>query len=77
MLIAAQRRNSAWERRMLAMADRLFADFDDLPVRTVFEAIASARATLRDRAVDPSTSTPEEIERLVREQLAARVAVGV
>jgi hypothetical protein len=48
---------------MLAMADRLFSEFDELPVKEVFEAISSARRGLRLRRV---AATPEAVEALAR-----------
>ena len=51
---------------MLAMADRLFNDFDNLPVKEVFDAISSARRRLR---LEQSPATPEAIERLARGRL--------
>ena len=72
MLAKAQRRNSPVEARMLAMADRLFSDFDELPVKAVFEAINSARSMLR---IQQAPATPEAIEPLARGRLrAARTA---
>jgi hypothetical protein len=54
--------------RVFAMADRLLADFDHLPVGTVLRAIAGAHTTLRERGV---TSEPDKIEELVRRVLRA------
>lgn len=70
MLITPHRKSAPWDARMLAMADRLFAEFEALPVRVVFEAIGAARAALR---ADPgSPVTPEGIETLARDRLRAR-----
>lgn len=66
MLAPAQRKNRPVETRLLAMADRLFNDFDGLPVKDVFEAISSARSRLR---LEQSPATPEAIERLARGRL--------
>ena len=52
--------------RVFAMADRLLADFDHLPVGTVLRAIAGAHTTLRERGIP---SDPDEIEELVRRVL--------
>jgi hypothetical protein len=66
MLATAQRTAGPVESRLLAMADRLFDDFDELPVKAVFEAISGARRTLR---LQQSPATPEEIDRLARSRL--------
>jgi hypothetical protein len=57
------------EARLLAMADRLFHDFEELPVRTVFQAIGAARTELRER--EGGVVTPEDIELLARRRLLA------
>ena len=57
------------EARLLAMADRLFHEFEHLPVRTVFQAIGGARLELRD--AHPGVPTPEQIEGLARQRLLA------
>jgi hypothetical protein len=49
------------------MAGRLFHEFEHLPVRTVFEAIASARLELREAGA----ASPEDIEVLARQRLLA------
>lgn len=57
------------EARMMAMAGRLFHEFEDLPVSTVFQAIGAARLELREaRAGVPS---PDDIEVLARQRLLA------
>jgi hypothetical protein len=55
------------EARLLAMADRLFHDFEELPVRTVFQAIGAARTELRER--NGGIASPEDIEALARRRL--------
>jgi len=67
MLASAQRKNGQVEARMLAMADGLFNEFDELPVKVVFEAISSARRTLR---LQRSPATPTAVEQLARGRLA-------
>jgi hypothetical protein len=57
------------EARLLAMADRLFHDFEELPVRTVFQAIGAARVELRER--NGGIASPEDIEILARRRLRA------
>jgi hypothetical protein len=53
---------------MLAVADRLFADFDQLPVRTVLTAIATA---IRDLArTDTGVPAPDRVELLARTALS-------
>jgi hypothetical protein len=73
MFVPLQRRTTPYEARMLAMADRLFAEFDGLPVRTVFEAIGTARSEVRAQLrTEPSAApAPEQIERLARDRLRA------
>jgi hypothetical protein len=72
MLATVQRRKRAGESRLLAMADRVFDDFDYLPVKVVFDALSAARRTLR---LEETPATPEEIERLARARLTTmRVA---
>jgi len=72
MLASARRRNRPVESRLLAMADRLFDEFDDLPVKAVFDAISGARTTLRLRN---AAATPDAVERLARRELdGCRVA---
>jgi hypothetical protein len=61
------------EARMLAAADRLFIEFDDLPVIDVFRAIGGAR---RDLRTEDGMAIPEQVERLAREQLVARRATA-
>jgi len=60
------------EARLLAMATRLFSDFEELPVRTVFQAIGEARTELRER--QEGIVTAEEIEALARPRLEDAVA---
>lgn len=54
--------------RMLAMADHLFTEFDHLPARNVFTAIAAATTTLKEHHQSPLPG-PDQIELLAREQL--------
>ncbi|HVN13619.1 MAG TPA: hypothetical protein VMT69_16110 [Kineosporiaceae bacterium] len=57
------------EARLLAMADRLFTEYQELPVRTVFQAIGAARMELRERS--GGVASPEDIEALARRRLTA------
>lgn len=66
MLAKVQRPKRAAESRLLAMADRVFDDFDYLPVKVVFDALSAARRTLR---LQDTPATPEQIERLARARL--------
>lgn len=66
MVIKQEGARSA-EARLLAMADRLFRDYEELPVRTVFKAIGAARVELRERR--QGTPTAEQIEQLARSHL--------
>ncbi len=72
MLMNAQGKATPVESRLLAMADRLFQDFDQLPVKAVFEAISGARSTLR---LQRSPATPEAIDRMARARLDRMCAV--
>jgi hypothetical protein len=58
--------------RLLAMATRLFSDFEELPVRTVFQAIGAARLELRER--QQGIPTADDIEALARPRLEDAVA---
>ena len=71
MLATAQRRKKPLESRLLAMADRLFEEFDGLPVKAVFDAISDARRALRVQNVPAS---PETIEELARRRLVNLLA---
>jgi len=62
------RTDTPYNARMLAMADRLFRDFDHLPVGRVFTAIATAHATVKERHRSP-TPDPNQVEQLARDQL--------
>ncbi|MGZ4625688.1 MAG: hypothetical protein ACXV3S_05250 [Kineosporiaceae bacterium] len=57
------------EARLLAMADRLFTEYQELPVRTIFQAIGAARTELRER--NAGVASPEDIEVLARRRLKA------
>jgi hypothetical protein len=59
------------EARLLAMATRLFSDFEELDVRTVFQAIGTARTELRER--QQGVPTAEDIEAIARPRLEAAV----
>lgn len=67
MLTPTKHRTSSYEARMLAAADRLFAEFEELPVATVFGAIRNARSELRENG---DATVPEEIEQRARQRLA-------
>lgn len=56
---------------MLGMADRLFTEFDALPIVTVCRAIGAARSELRAQA--GTAATPEQIEAVARRHLQAQV----
>ena len=58
----------SFEARMLLMADRLFAEFDDRPVREVLDAISSARHSLRE---SDGVGMPDQVERIARARLLA------
>lgn len=69
MSLAATRASRSYEARMLAMADRLFEEFDQLPVMDVIRAIGAARTELREA---DGVALPEQVERLARRQLLSR-----
>jgi hypothetical protein len=62
------------EARMLAMADRLFEEFNDKPVRTVLAAIGKARSELRD--LGSSLPEPNVIEDIARHILHGEATLG-
>jgi hypothetical protein len=51
------------------MADRLFHEFEHLPVGTVFKAVCAARLELREAR--QGVPAPEDIELLARQRLLA------
>jgi hypothetical protein len=53
---------------MVAMADRLFTDFDNVSVRDGLPAIADARTVLRTSA---AAREPDSVEVLARDWLTA------
>jgi len=59
---------------MLAMADRLFAEFDDKPVRTVLAAIGKARMALRE--LGSSLPEPSVVEDMARNILRGEGTLG-
>ena len=63
----------SFETRMLLMADRLFAEFDDRPVREVLDAISDARRRLRD---SDGVAMPEQIEPAARAHLRSAGALA-
>lgn len=73
MLQRAPAATRSYETQMLAAADRLFAEFDRLPVMTVVRSINGARSHLRALGVVPS---PLAIEAAAREQMRALVPGG-
>lgn len=66
MLKRTPDRARSYDAQMLAAADRLFLEFDDLPVLTVVRSINSARARLRERG---EPASPAAIEAEAREHL--------
>jgi hypothetical protein len=69
MITTTRRGPTSYEAHLLAMADRLFADFDTLPVRDVLHAIGNARSELRDRG--ERQPDPRTVENLARGHLQA------
>ena len=70
-MLRAKRPGSSYDKRMLDAADRLFLEFEALPVRSVFVAIQQARQALRDAgAVLPP---PEAVEQRAHEALQRRL----
>lgn len=63
----------SFEAQMLAAADRLFAEFEELPVLTVVRAVNGARTELRERGAAPS---PPAIEAAARQRLLRARAAG-
>jgi hypothetical protein len=68
MVLSRRTAADTHDARMLAAADRLFREFEDVPVITVIPALGAARATLRDTG---QPVTPEAVESLARIRLAA------
>jgi len=65
-----RKRHPSWfESRMLALADRLFTEYDSVPVMTVIRAIVAAHARA-EVAMPGERPAPETIYALAREQLA-------
>ena len=67
MVLSRRSAADAYDARMLAAADRLFREFDELPIVTVIRALGAARAALRDAG---QPVTPEAVESLARAHLA-------
>lgn len=64
MQAVAERRSNAYEADMMAMADRLFAEFERLPARRIFRALGAARAQLREHGESmPRAANVEELAR--------------
>lgn len=61
---------SQYDRRMLAIADDLFVEFDHLPIRSVLRAICVCRGKLRDQGV--LHPPPDEVYRLAHASLLDR-----
>jgi len=68
MAISDMRMETSYNARMFAMADRLFVEFDHLPVGRVFTAVANARATVKKCHHSP-VPDPGQVEQLARDQL--------
>lgn len=66
MLRTASQGPTTHDARMLAAADRLFEEFDRVPILTVVRAMAEARSVLRDRGDVPR---PDEVESMARDRL--------
>lgn len=66
-LFSRDRACRSQESQLLDAADRLFAEFDDLPTLLVFQTISSTRRALRSLGV--SDPTPQQIESGAREHL--------
>lgn len=71
MLQRAPAPTRSYEAQMLAAADRLFAEFDVLPVMTVVRSINGARSQLRASGVVPS---PVAIEAAARDRMRVLVS---
>ena len=66
MALTRARNGTPADIQMLAVADRLFHEFDELPIITVIRALGSARAALREMG---EPVTPEAVESLARGRL--------
>ena len=67
MSLATPARRMSYRVRMLAMADRLFTEFDNLPVKTVLRAITSAHRDVREH--NEGVPSPAQIEAVARDEL--------
>jgi hypothetical protein len=67
MVLSRRTAADTYDARMLAAADRLFREFEDVPVISVVRALGAARATLRDTG---QPVTPEAVEALARVRLS-------
>ncbi len=71
---SSRQRHPSYDARMLAVADELLEEFEQLPLLTVVRAINSARGALASPAGDPPA--PETVSAVAREELAALVQVA-
>ena len=70
-MFRGRRSGISYDKRMLDAADRLFSEFEVLPVRSVFDAIQQARQSLRDAgALVPA---PEVVEARAHDTLQRRL----
>lgn len=66
-MLVLNRTTRSFDARMMAMASRLFTDYDRLPVSTVLGAISAARRACRD--ICDLSDLPDEVERRARAAL--------
>ena len=68
-MLSSRRRITSYDAGMLALADRLFRDHDDLPVRTVLDAITGAHADLSAGLAGGARPAPEAVAAAAARQL--------
>jgi hypothetical protein len=67
MTLAGSRRPTAYDIRLLQVAERLFAEFDDLPIPRVLRTINWVRSTMRE--LGQLVPDPREVESIARDWL--------
>lgn len=70
-MLRGRKSGGSYDKRLLDAADRLFSEFEALPVRWVFDAIQQARQSLRDAGM--LVPAPEVVEARAHETLERRL----
>jgi hypothetical protein len=69
MMSSAPRRITSYDTRMLTLADGLFREYEDLPVRAILNAITAAHGELSAGLSAQSRPAPEAVATLAADQL--------